>query len=132
MPIGFLRGFVVEKKGRHRDRLDIKLGGINPIVDIARVHALHRGLPQISTRARLLAVGQHGVDVANLLDAHEFLGYTRLQHQGRLVASGAEPDNFIAPDELSEFERRHLRDAFTIVAKAQTALTVTFQTQFIS
>jgi len=132
VPIGFLRGFVVEKKGRHRDRLDIKLGGINPIVDIARVHALHRGLPQISTRARLLAVGQHGVDVANLLDAHEFLGYTRLQHQGRLVASGAEPDNFIAPDELSEFERRHLRDAFTIVAKAQTALTVTFQTQFIS
>ncbi|NHB84105.1 CBS domain-containing protein [Tessaracoccus sp. HDW20] len=30
VPIGFMRGFVVERRGRHRDRLDIKLGGITP------------------------------------------------------------------------------------------------------
>lgn len=132
VPIGFLRGLVVEKKGQHRDRLDIKLGGINPIVDVARIHALHKGLPQVSTRGRLLAAAEHGAEVDNLLDAYEFLGYTRLQHQGRQVAAGLEPDNHIDPGDLSDFERRHLRDAFTIVGKAQAALTVTFQTQFIS
>ena len=30
------------------------------------------------------------------------------------------------------FERRNLRDAFSIVAKAQSALLVAFQTQYIS
>ena len=132
VPIGFLRGFVVEKKGEHRDRLDIKLGGINPIVDVARIYALRWGLPQVSTRARLLAAAEHGAEVENLLDAHEFLGYTRLQHQGALVAAGEEPNNYIDPEDLSEFERKHLRDAFAIVGKAQSALTVAFQTQFIS
>ena len=70
-------------------------------------------------------------DADELLDAHEFLGYTRLQHQGMQIASGEEPDNFIAPGELSEFERRTLRDAFTFVGRAQRALTVSFQTQFM-
>lgn len=132
VPIGFLRGFVVEKKGEHRDRLDIKLGGINPIVDVARIYALRWGLPQVSTRGRLLAAAEHGAEVGNLLDAHEFLGYTRLQHQGSQVARGEAPHNYIDPETLSEFDRRHLRDAFSIVAKAQSALTVAFQTQFIS
>ena len=132
VPIGFLRGFVVEKHGEHRDRLDIKLGGINPIVDVARIYALRWALPQVSTRARLMAAAEHGADVENLLDAHEFLGYTRLQHQGSLVAAGEEPNNHINPEDLSEFERKHLRDAFSIVGKAQSALTVAFQTQYIS
>ncbi|GAA4904852.1 cyclic nucleotide-binding/CBS domain-containing protein [Tessaracoccus lubricantis] len=132
VPVGFLRGFVVEKRGEHRDRLDIKLGGINPIVDVARIYALRWALPQVSTRARLAAAAEHGAEVDNLLDAHEFLGYTRLQHQGRLVAAGREPDNHIDPAALSDFERRSLRDAFVIVGKAQTALTVAFQTQYIS
>lgn len=132
VPIGFLRGFVVERQGSHRDRLDIKLGGIMPIVDVARLYALRWGLPQVGTRARLMAAAEHGVEVHNLLDAHEFLGYTRLQHQGRRVAAGLAPDNFIDPGELSDFERRHLREAFAIVRRAQGALRVSFQTQAMS
>lgn len=132
VPVGFLRGFVVEKRGEHRDRLDIKLGGINPIVDVARIYALRWGLPQVGTRARLIAAAEHGAEVENLLDAHEFLGYARLEHQWRLVQAGEAPDNYLNPEDLSDFERRSLRDAFVIVGKAQTALTVAFQTQYIS
>jgi CBS domain-containing protein len=47
------------------------------------------------------------------------------------IAAGQQPDNFIAPSELSEFERRTLRDAFAFVGKAQHALTVSFQTQYM-
>lgn len=131
VPIGFLRGFVVEKRGSHRDRLDIKLGGITPIVDVARVYALRWGLPQVSTRARLSAAAEHGVDVSSLLDAQEFLAYTRLAHQGRMISEGKEADNFIDPNHLSDFERGHLREAFTIVRRAQTAVGVALQTQYM-
>ncbi len=131
VPIGFLGGFVVEKRGQHRDRLDIKLGGINPIVDIARHHSLRYGLPHVGTRARLTAAGAHLSEVDNLLDAHEFMSYTRLQHQDRQVLRGEAPDNFIAPSRLSEFERRHLRSAFAFVGRAQTALGLAYQTHIL-
>ncbi len=131
VPLGFLRGLVVERQGSHRDQLDIKKGGLTPIVDVARLYALRWGLPQVGTRPRLAAAALHGIHVDNLLDAHEYLGYTRLQHQGRQVGRNEEPDNHLAPSELTEFERRSLRDAFWYVSQAQKALTVTFQTQFI-
>ena len=35
---------------------------------------------------------------------------------------GQEPDNFVDPGQLTDFERRHLRDAFRIVRSAQQAL----------
>jgi CBS domain-containing protein len=35
-PTGFFRGFVVEHTGEHRGQLDLKHGGILPIVDLAR------------------------------------------------------------------------------------------------
>lgn len=132
VPISFLRGFVVQKHGAHRDRLDVKHGGITPIVDVARVYALRWGITHVGTRARLEAAAGHGTQTDNLLEAFEFLSYARLEHQSRLVAEGREPDNFIDPGRLSDFERRQLRDAFAIVGRAQGALDVTFQTQFFS
>lgn len=132
VPLGFWRGLVVEKRGGHRDRLDLKHGGITPIVDVARIYALRWALPHTGTRARLAAAAPHGARVENLLDAHEHLSYLRLRHQGHLLAQGAPPDNHLAPADLSEFERRSLRDALWFVSQAQKALTVTFQTQFIS
>lgn len=135
-PIGFFRGFVLEREGDHRDTLDIKAGGINGLVDVARVYALSRGLPVVATRARITAALQAEAlgeeSAANMLDAYEFMSYIRLKHQGRQLAAGQRPDNRINPAELSEFEKRHLRDAFGIVNKAQQALAVSFQTQFIS
>ena len=32
------------------------------------------------------------------------------------------PDNFLAPSELSDFERSHLRDAFVVVRTMQSAV----------
>jgi CBS domain-containing protein len=38
------------------------------------------------------------------------------------VKAGERPDNFIAPSELSDFERSHLRDAFVVVRTMQSAV----------
>ena len=59
---------------------------------------------------------------ADLHDAFEFIRYVRLLHQAKQIRSGEAPDNFVAPDELSSFEKRHLRDAFQIVRTAQQTL----------
>jgi CBS domain-containing protein len=38
------------------------------------------------------------------------------------VRAGVTPDNHVSPDELSNVERRHLRDVFQIVRRAQSIL----------
>jgi CBS domain-containing protein len=50
------------------------------------------------------------------------IAQTRLEHQMRRVKAGERPDNFMAPTDLSEFERSHLRDAFVVVRTMQSAL----------
>lgn len=132
-PIGFFRGFVLEKGGEHADTLDLKDRGVRLVVDLARVYALAGGLPQVNTQLRLAAVEGTGrlsaERIADLKDAFEFISYVRLRHQARQVRAGAEPDDFVPPDELSQFEKRHLRDAFQIVRQAQSVLTTAYPDQ---
>lgn len=125
-PIGFFRGLVLEKEGEHRDTLDLKSGGVAAVVELARVHALLNGLTEVNSQVRLEEAIRRGSLSnelgAELQDAWEFVAYLRLRHQGHLVRAGREPDNFIDPSVLTDFERRHLRDAFRIVRTAQQAL----------
>lgn len=125
-PVGFFRGFTLEKQGEHRDTLDLKRGGVATVVDLARVHALRHGIPEVNSRARLTEAALAGSLTASMAaevrDALEFLAYVRLRHQGHQVRAGRAPDNFVDPADLTDFDRRHLRDAFRIVRSAQQAL----------
>ena len=122
-PLGFLHRLVVEKEGEHKDRLNLKLKAIAPIVDLARLFALEKGLPETGTLERLRAlreqhtiVGRYG---AELEQAFEFLMFLRIHHQQAQVAAGREPDNFVDPNELSALERKTAREVFGLVAKVQ-------------
>src|SRR5215467_16237513 len=54
-PTGFLRDFVVEHSGERRGQLDIKHGGMIPIVDLARWAGMAAGVASCSTVDRLRA-----------------------------------------------------------------------------
>jgi len=58
----------------------------------------------------------------DLRDALEFLAFTRIQHQARQIAKGEAPDNYLNPDDISNFERTQLKDAFTVVQALQSVL----------
>ncbi len=122
-PLGFLHHFVVEKEGEHKDKLNLKLKAIAPIVDLARLFALEKGLPETGTIDRMRAlreqntiVGRYGEE---LEQAFEFLMLLRIHHQHAQVAAGLEPDNFVYPGELSALERKTAREAFGLVTKVQ-------------
>lgn len=125
-PLGFFRGFVLERHGEHQQALDLKRGGVHAVVEIARVRALSRGLPQLGTLSRIAAGSGAGViapaTAADLADAFEFIRFIRLTHQARALRAGRPADNFVPPDSLSGFEKRHLRDAFQIIRSAQQTL----------
>lgn len=130
-PLGFFRNLVLVRGGEHDQTLDLKHRGIIPIVDLARVYALSGGTAEITTQDRLAAVAGKGELSAqgaeDLRDAFEFISVTRLRHQARRIKGEQVADNFMAPNELSNFEREHLKDAFRVVQTLQAALEQRYQ-----
>ena len=125
-PLSLFRGLSVIRSGEHKNRLDLKHSGVVPVVDLGRVYALKGGITQANTRDRIQAATDMGVISTeggrDLLDAYDLISEVRLRHQAAQIAEGKKPDNFLAPDSLSDLERNHLRDAFLIVRTMQSAL----------
>ncbi len=132
-PLSFFKGFVVEKSGEHKDRLDLKGRGIMPFVDAARLFALRAGAAECNTLERLNVAHQAGLMSGELYsecaEAFEFLSQIRLVHQLRLMEAGRQPDNFVDPADLSELERRTLKEAFGLVGALQNLVREEFHIQ---
>ncbi len=122
-PTGFMRGLVVEHSGEHRGRLDLKRGGVLPIVDLARWAGMTAGLASASTRERLRAGADAGAlsssDARTLEDAFDLIGELRIEHQVRQLRAGVAPDDYVDPDTLSDLTRSHLKEAFRAIASVQ-------------
>ena len=125
-PLGLLRGFATIRSGEHKNHIDMKHNGVVPVADLARVYALSGRLTEVNTRARIEAAESAGVvsvsGARDLIEAYDLIARLRLENQAALVKSGRKPDNFLAPSDLSDFERSHLRDAFVVVRTMQSAL----------
>ncbi len=130
-PIGFFKDFVVEPDGRHTRAINLKRRGTAPLTDLIRIHALAIGSRSRNSfdrlqdiiKANILPPGR-GPD---LRDALEFISLVRARNQAQDIVAGQEPDNSMEPENLSEFERKNLRDAFLILANAQKYLKFRYQ-----
>jgi CBS domain-containing protein len=122
-PTGFLRDFVVEHSGRRRGKLDLKRGGLVPIVDLARWAGMAAGVTSASTPARLRAAAAAGTldagPAATLEEAFHLVLQLRMAHQVEQLRAGAEPDDLVRPADLSPVTRVSLREAFRTVATVQ-------------
>ncbi|MGO8893635.1 MAG: putative nucleotidyltransferase substrate binding domain-containing protein [Streptosporangiaceae bacterium] len=125
-PTGFLRDFVVEHSGQRRGQLDIKHGGLIPIVDLARWAGMAAGIASASTLERLRAAEAAGTmespEARTLMEAFGFIFSLRLDHQVEQLRRGQAPDDFIDPKTLNPLARSYLREAFRAVASVQANL----------
>jgi CBS domain-containing protein len=126
-PIGFSRGLVLEH-GEHRGTVDLKHGGILIIGNLARAHAIRSGVTAKRTLERLRgAEGLGAIDAETregLEEAFRFLWEIRLRHHVARWRAGAEPNDFVDPEELGAVARNGLKEAFRIVARAQKDLSL--------
>jgi CBS domain-containing protein len=117
------RGLVLETAGEHRGRVDLKRGGIVPILALARWGAISAGVTSASTPERLRAAGHAGTlapeDAHTLGDAFELINNLRLDHQVAQLRAGRPPDDHVDPHELSALMRAQLRQALRAVALIQ-------------
>lgn len=130
-PLGFFKDFVMEKDGQHNNSINLKRRGTAPLVDLIRVHALAVGSRSTNSFERLDDIHEAGIlpkgRARDLKDALEFISMVRISHQAIDVEQGIEPDNNIEPENLSDFERRNLKDAFQILSNGQNFLKFRYQ-----
>jgi CBS domain-containing protein len=125
-PLSLFGRISTARTGPHRGAVDLKLQGIACVVDLARIYALGAGQSAVNTQQRLRAapagkeVSEQGA--RDLRDAFEHLSATRIRHQAGQIAAGQVADSWLPLDELSNFERTQLKDAFKVVAELQEAL----------
>ena len=127
-PLGFFTNFVVEKP---RDELDIKKGGIFPIVHGIRSLALEYRLEQNNTIERIKALNQmrlfdHQFAI-ELIEAFAYMSALRAKAGLQKIKLEMPQDNYINPKELNTLERELLRDSFKIVNKFKELITHHFK-----
>ncbi len=128
-PLGFFRNFVVESKGEHRHKLDIKKS-MTPIVDIARTYALNHNISETNTQERLYRLYLEKVlneETYNDLDqAYSYLMHQRLSCQIKNILDGKKPNNYIDPSKLSRMDQTMLKEIFKRIEGMQTKLRLDF------
>ncbi len=121
-PLGVLRDFVV---GREH-KLDLKVNGITPFVDAARIFALANGVADTNTVARFYecagAINVKTVEVEAWANAFLYIQMLRLRHHHE-----GSMDNLIDPGTLNELDRRILKEAFRQARKVQAKLAQVYQ-----
>jgi len=130
-PLGFFKDFVMEKDGRHNNSINLKRRGTAPLADLIRVHALAVGSRSQNSFERLDDIIESSIlptgKGQDLRDAMEFISMVRIRHQALDIEAGTEPDNSIEPENMSDFERRNLKDAFQILSNAQNFIKFRYQ-----
>ncbi|MDP5239811.1 putative nucleotidyltransferase substrate binding domain-containing protein [Uliginosibacterium sp. 31-16] len=135
VPLSLFSRLVLDA-GAQRDRLDIKKGGIFPLVHGIRSMAVKAGIRTSNTYRRvdeLLARQLLPAELAqDLRETLVFLHGLRLQHGLNTLAQGRVPDNLIDPAALSTLERDLLKDALGVVKRFRQLIEHHFQLARIS
>ena len=112
--------------------LDLKRGGLAPIVLLARLYGLRARSTAVGTRERLAVAREAGELSAELIerldDAFELLMHLRLANQLSQSEHGLPFSDAVAVEELTDDDQQGLRTAFRAVRSAQSVTSLTFRT----
>jgi CBS domain-containing protein len=114
-------------------QVDIKTGGVAPLVSMARVYGLKARSQAKSTRERFeaaIAAGLLAPDKGrDAIATYRYLLQLRLGRQLATLQAGEPPDNQLQLKDLSSLEHRQLKDAFSAIRELQSTTAQHFQVQ---
>lgn len=122
-PIGFFRNFIVARSGEHKDRLNLKLYGLVPLLTCMKILALRYELAETSTLERI-----HGLKRLDAITSDQeelfvqaFETFLTLKIRNNLVDCDQAKafGNFMKPADLSTRQKQLLKEAFWAVSEVQ-------------
>jgi CBS domain-containing protein len=123
IPLGFFKNFIVEKSGKYKNRLNLKLYGLVPLVTYVKLLALGQGIVETNTLERIKALCAEQVfssDQGEFLEqAFETFLTLKIRNNLNDIEQGKEFGNHIDPAELSTRQKQLLKEAFLAVSQLQ-------------
>lgn len=131
-PLGLIRDFVFDDSKDFPHTLDLKMYGLRPFVDAARIYALAHHIPHTSTAQRLRDASHpmhfEQDDMRAVIEGFFVIQRLRLQRQHALETSGAtDGANRVDPDQLNAIDRHVLKEAFRQARRLQQRLRIDYQ-----
>ena len=130
-PLSFFKNFIVEKDGLHKDKFDIKLRVLLPIIDSARVLALTHSINEASTIQRFLSASTIDSSKRELyhsvVEAFIFAITMKVKEGLKQKSDG----RYIAIHELSKLDKMQLRNIFQVIEDLQNHISFKFQSHKI-
>lgn len=129
-PLGLLRDFVLSRGGAHPHTLDLKINGVQPFVEAARVFGLAAAVESTHTMERLAQSGRARSiptqETAAWCDAFDTIQRLRLRLNTQQLARGTAIHNDLDPDTLDDPARRQLKEALRQARNLQSRLASDF------
>ncbi len=117
---------LVADKGEERNLLDLKKGGIFPLVHGVRSMALEAGIPARNTYLRVDQLVQRAALTTEMaqdvVESLAFLQGLQLKYGLQKIAKGRPMDNLIDPRRLTTLERDLLKDTLAVVKRFRQML----------
>lgn len=130
-PVGRFRECVLTRKNGEKATLDLKVQGLTPFVDGARLLALANGIHANNTLERLRQLVDKAVieplDGAAYEEAYHFIQQTRMQQHQLQTRENLPYSNRVDPDSLNHLDRRILRESLRQAQRLQSSLSLRYQ-----
>lgn len=131
-PVGRFREFVLTRSGNDKAAtLDLKVQGLTPFVDGARLLALANGIHANNTleRLRQLVIKEviDALDGGAYEEAYHFIQQTRMQQHQLQTRQNQAYSNRVDPDSLNDLDRRILRESLRQAQRLQSSLALRYQ-----
>lgn len=123
VPLGFFKNFTVEKNGKYKNTVNIKVNGLLPLTTCVKLLAFYAGVRQSNTLERIRRLVEKGIippDRAELIEQafETFLGL-KIQNNLNNLDQGRDFSNNINPANLNTRQKQLLKDSFLAVSEIQ-------------
>lgn len=134
-PLGLFNRLITEKQPPYTGKLDIKKGGVFPIVHGVRCLALEQRVLETSTLDRIHVLSSLGVFTrglsADLIETLDILSSLRVRAQLEQLARGDPCDNYVNPRDLGNRDRDLLRSSLKIVKELKKFILYHFKLNLV-
>ena len=130
-PLGLFGDFKLSSSGEEAHTLDLKLQGLTPFVDAARIIALAYQISETNTDERLKTAASRNLlrdtDVDAWLEAYHYIQLLRMRTHRQQAMQGKVLSNRLNPNSLNELDQRILKEAFRQGRKLQNKIALEYQ-----
>ncbi len=130
-PLGLFGDIKTSNKNNHPHSINLKLHGVTPFIDGARIFAFAAGVKKTNTIKRLRSAAKTKVvkksDVESWIEAYQFIQLLRMKNHHQQAVDGKKLSNYFDPDSITDLEQRILKEALRQARKLQSKLALDYQ-----